>query len=165
MPNLAGSVCANKGENNLWLVPDSISVDTPLSVRPAPLRLGHGLLLPRIHLPCEIWSLSQASPSHSDIFNFIVRLIFYLYICCIIKNIGTGTLLNVSCLWFTRSVSYIVTILLLTNLCIFMTLGKVMICIFIISRNQLAKELFSILEVFCGILYHQFLRNACLKII
>jgi len=29
-----------------------------------------------------------------------------------------------------------------------MTLGKVMICIFIISRNQLAKELFSILEVF-----------------
>ena len=32
-----------------------------------------------------------------------------------------------------------------------MTLGKVMICIFIISRNQLAKELFSILEVFSGI--------------
>jgi len=32
-----------------------------------------------------------------------------------------------------------------------------------ISRNQLAKELFSILEVFCGILYHQFLKNACLK--
>ena len=46
-----------------------------------------------------------------------------------------------------------------------MTLGKVMICIFIISRNQLAKELFSILEVFCGILYHQFLKNTCLKII
>jgi len=32
-----------------------------------------------------------------------------------------------------------------------MILGKVMICI---SRNQLAKELFSILEVFYGILYH-----------
>jgi len=44
-----------------------------------------------------------------------------------------------------------------------MTLGKVIICIFIISRNQLAKELFSILEVFCGILYHQFLKNARLK--
>jgi len=43
------------------------------------------------------------------------------------------------------------------------TIGKVMVCIFITSRNQLAKELFSILEVFC--LYHQFLRNACLKII
>ena len=42
----------------------------------------------------------------------------------------------------------IVTILLLTNLCTVMTLGTVMICIFIISRNQLAKELFSILEVF-----------------
>ena len=52
---------------------------------------------------------------------------------------------------------------LLTDLCMVMTLGKVMICIFIISRNQLAKELFSILEVFCGILCHQFLRNACLK--
>jgi len=48
---------------------------------------------------------------------------------------------------------YIITILLLTNLCIIMTLGKAMICIFIVSRNQLAKELFSILEVFCGILY------------
>ena len=32
-----------------------------------------------------------------------------------------------------------------------------------LSRNQLAKELFSILEVFCEILYHQFLRNGCLK--
>jgi len=59
----------------------------------------------------------------------------------------------------------IVTILLLTNRCAVMTLGKVMICIFIISRNQLAKELFSILEVFCGILYQQFSKNACLKII
>jgi len=47
----------------------------------------------------------------------------------------------------------------------FCTLGKVMICIFIISINQLAKELFSILEVFCEILYHQFSKNACLKII
>ena len=46
----------------------------------------------------------------------------------------------------------IVSIILLTNMCTVMTLGKVMICIFIISRNQLAKELFSILEVFCGIL-------------
>jgi len=53
----------------------------------------------------------------------------------------------------------IVTILLLTNLCTVMTLGKVIICIFIISRNQLAKELFNILEVFCGILYHQFLKK------
>jgi len=47
----------------------------------------------------------------------------------------------------------------------FTTHLHVLFCIFIISRNQLAKELFSILEVFCGILYHQFLKNACLKII
>jgi len=38
-----------------------------------------------------------------------------------------------------------------------------MICIFIISRNLLAKELFSILEVFCGILYHQFLKKCMSK--
>jgi len=59
----------------------------------------------------------------------------------------------------------IVTILLLTNLCIVMTLRKAMICIFNISRNQLGKELFSILEVLRGIVYQQFLRNACQKII
>jgi len=57
----------------------------------------------------------------------------------------------------------IVTILLLTNLCTVMTLGIVMICIFVISRNQLAKELFSILEVFCGILYHQFVKKCMSK--
>ena len=33
------------------------------------------------------------------------------------------------------------------------------------SLHHYTKELFSILEVSCGILYHQFLRNACLKII
>jgi len=63
-------------------------------------------------------------------------------------------------IWYQKC---IVNILLLTNLSIVMILGKAMICIFIISRNKLAKELFSILEVFCGILYHQFLINACLK--
>jgi len=69
------------------------------------------------------------------------------------------------CFMFVIYQKCIVTILLLTNRCIVMTLGKAMICIFIISRNQLAKELFNILEVFCGIPYHQFLRNACLKVI
>ena len=48
----------------------------------------------------------------------------------------------------------------ITNMCVVMTIGKATICIFIISRNQLAKELCSILEVFYGILYHQFLTNA-----
>ena len=44
----------------------------------------------------------------------------------------------------------ILYLILLTNLCTVM-IGKAMICIFIISRNQLAKELFSILEVLCGL--------------
>jgi len=37
-----------------------------------------------------------------------------------------------------------------------------MICIFIISRNQLAKELFSILELFCGILCHHAVLKKCM---
>jgi len=89
--------------------------------------------------------------------------VYLLYICCIIKNYWNWYIAQ--CFMFVIHQKCIVTILLLTDLCTVMTLGKAMICIFIISRNQLAKELFSKLEVFCGTLYHQFLRNACLKII
>jgi len=56
----------------------------------------------------------------------------------------------VQCFMIVIYQKYIVTILLLTNLCTVMTLGKIITCIFIIiSRNQLAKELFSIIK-YCG---------------
>jgi len=62
---------------------------------------------------------------------------------------------------------YIVTILLLTNLCIVMTLGKAMICIFIrayIKKSTGQRTVqHRLLEAFCGILYHQFLINNILS--
>ena len=39
--------------------------------------------------------LQQQAPL-TPIYQLIIRLILYLYICCINKNIGTGTLFNVS---------------------------------------------------------------------
>ena len=62
---------------------------------------------------------------------------------CIIKTYWNWYIAQ--CFMFVIYQKCIVTILLLTNLCIVITLGKTMICIFIISIDQLAKELFSIL--------------------
>ena len=108
-----------------------------------------------VTISCCVYCNSK--PLSLRFINFIIRLILYLYICCI--NSKCWNWYIVQCFMIVIYHKCIVTILLLTNRCTVMTLGKVMICIFIISRNQLAKELFSIiLEVFCGIQYHQFLK-------